>query len=226
MAALADAPLVTTAAAVAAVVVALLSLGSWVVLAAALAVAAWDGVAAAALLASIVAVAARLGSTGLSTLAGVQAVIGPAVMTGPAPAAASAALCAAALLLVSPAGLMAVPFGLAAGLVMAGPAASGLTAFGVRALAAAGCIELAYALARLPSNLARWRPAAAGIAAVLSVVLALGGRPAGGRWELSASELGIGVASAAVAAGLTAVAIVVARRQVSGETPEWSSGGD
>jgi hypothetical protein len=210
----ASASVVTTAATVAAALIALLSVGSWEVLAVLLAVVAWDSVAAGALLASTVALAARLGSTSLPALAGAQAVLGPAVMTRPPAAAASSAMVAAAILLVAPNGVRAIPFGLAAALLVAGPAAGDATAVAVRLLAAGGCVELAVAVGRV-DRLARWRPAAAGVAALLGVVLAFSARPPGGRWPVHATEVAVGAATAAVAAGLTAVAVVFGRRRMS-----------
>lgn len=91
-----------TAASVAAAVLAVLSRGDVIVLAALLALAAWRLPAVAAAVPALLATAWRWGSTSLEALAGAQAVIGPAGWTGPTPAAVSSWLAAAALVLAVP----------------------------------------------------------------------------------------------------------------------------
>jgi hypothetical protein len=109
-------------AAAAAAVLLLGSIGDGVVVVVLLAFAAAD--VAPALVALLVAGAAllRFGSSSLDALAGAQAVLGPGGVVGPARAAASTWLAAGALVLGAPGGLSAVPFGLAAGALVAGPA--------------------------------------------------------------------------------------------------------
>lgn len=91
-----------TAASVAALVLAVLSRGDVVVLAALLALAAWHLPAVGAVVPALLASAWRWGSTSLDALAGAQAVLGPAGWTGPAAAAASAWVAAVAVVLAAP----------------------------------------------------------------------------------------------------------------------------
>jgi hypothetical protein len=81
---------------------------------------AWAGTVA---VAAVVVGLARFGTTSLAGLAGVQAVLGPAVLVGPAVGAAASILAAAACVLAAPRGWRAWPVGALAGLVALGPAA-------------------------------------------------------------------------------------------------------
>ena len=71
--------------------------------------------------AAFTAVVLRWGSTSLAAIAGGQAVLGPAVAVGPWAAAVSTAAAAVALLCVAEPGPTAVPFGLAAALLVSWP---------------------------------------------------------------------------------------------------------
>lgn len=93
---------VRTGAAVAALVLAGLSRGDALVLAALLAVTAWR-LTALALIPALIASSWRWGSTSLDALAGAQAVLGPAGIVGPATAASASWLAAIAILLSVPA---------------------------------------------------------------------------------------------------------------------------
>jgi hypothetical protein len=162
------------AAAVAALVIALLSRGDALVLAGLLVLASWRLTAGAIIVPALVAASWRWGSTSLEALAGAQAVLGPAGLVGPERAATAAWLAAAALVLSVPArarsagpqlviGVVIAATGATAALVVAGPAAGGewwiravatITAVGGAALASAVrggreriCDVLAIALA-------------------------------------------------------------------------------
>lgn len=95
--------LVRGGAATAAVVLAVLSLGDALVLAAVLVIVAWR-LPALIVVPALLASSWRWGSTSLDALAGAQAVLGPAGLVGPGRAAAASWLVAAALVLSSPAG--------------------------------------------------------------------------------------------------------------------------
>lgn len=152
----------------AAVAVAVAGRGHGAVLAVLLAVvlASPVGIATAALAA--VATATRWGSSWLVAIGGAQAVLGPAVVVGPARAAASSALAAAALVVAVPgrtiAGALAV--GATAGFLFAGPA--GLDGVATRAGATLACSLLAYGIGQL-----RWRRVPAIVALVLAAGAAL-----------------------------------------------------
>lgn len=95
-------------------------------------------------------VLARWGTTSMSALAGLQAVLGPAGTTGDALGVASSWSCAAALLLAAagvPRRAAAAPLGLLAALVVAGPAVSELAHGGVRLGAAAVGVTVAVVVA-------------------------------------------------------------------------------
>ena len=122
-----------TGAAVAALVLAVLSRGDAVVLAGALAVVAWRP-AGLALIPAVVAGSWRWGSTSLEAVAGAQAVLGSAVTVGPTSAAVASGLAGAAVLLTAaqPAGddapppfLTAAAVGASVAVVAAGPAPGG-----------------------------------------------------------------------------------------------------
>lgn len=107
-----------TAVSVAAVVLAVLSRGDVVVLAALLVLAAWHLPAVGAVVPALLASGWRWGSTSLDALAGAQAVLGPAGWTGPAAAVASSWLAALALVLALPGRLARPAIGVAG---MGGP---------------------------------------------------------------------------------------------------------
>lgn len=90
------------AAGAAALVLAVLSRGDVLVLAALLALLAWRPLAVAALVPALVAGGWRWGSTSLEAISGAQAVLGPAGTVGPTAAAVSAWLAAVAVVLVTP----------------------------------------------------------------------------------------------------------------------------
>ena len=114
--------LVRRAAATAATALLLGSIGDGVVVALLLMLAAAD--VAPGVVASLAAAATvlRFGSSSLEALAGAQAVLGPGGVVGPTRAAASTWLAASALVLGAPGGLQAIPFGVAAGALVCGPA--------------------------------------------------------------------------------------------------------
>lgn len=98
-------PVITTirlGAGAAALVLAVLSRGDVLVLAALLALLAWRPLALAALVPALVAGGWRWGSTSLEAISGAQAVLGPAGTVGPTAAAVSAWLAAVAVVLVTP----------------------------------------------------------------------------------------------------------------------------
>lgn len=122
-----------TGAALAAVVLALLSRGDTSVLAVALVTAAWRP-AAVSVVVALLAASWRWGSTSLEAIAGAQSVLGPAVLVGPTSAAAAAGLAAVTLLLAAPrpisssaAGrlLVALASGSSVGVVLAGSGPGG-----------------------------------------------------------------------------------------------------
>jgi hypothetical protein len=162
----------------AATVVALLSRGDALVLAVLLGLAAFDLRAAAASALVALAVLARMGTTSLPALAGAQAVLGPAGASNPGLGALSAWLAALALVLVCPGGWTAVPFGMAAALVVNGPAATSFGALVVRVLAMVAFIDLALAAGRWwPKSVTR--PAGL-VSAGLAVVAGVAAAPPGG----------------------------------------------
>lgn len=163
---------VSLAAAAAASLLVLATKGDTVLLSALLGVAALSGAAGA--VAGIVALSQllRWGTTSLGAIAGAQAVLGPAAAVGSTPEALSAALSAAALILASPGGVTAVPFGLAAGAFAAGPAVGSMDDAVVRAAAGVAAVGLSVAagkwLPRRPSALAAGLVAAAAAATALT----------------------------------------------------------
>ena len=174
-----------TAAAAAALVLAVLSRGDVLVLAALLVIAAWRPWAL-AVVPAMLASAWRWGSTSLDALAGAQAVLGPAGFVGPAAAAAASWLAAAAVLASVPAarvGGMDVPnrdadapnlvlgplaVGAAAAAIVAGPAAGG--ELWIRLVATVVAAAAALAIARLRAS----RPRAGRAIDVVGVVAAGG----------------------------------------------------
>ena len=202
-------PVLRVAALGAASAVAVLSRGDALVLAVLLGVTAFDLASGTA--AGLVAVGtlARLGTTSLAAAAGAQSVLGPSGITGPPSAALSAWLGAAALVLASPPGWAALPFGLTAALVLEGPAATSPAALVVRVMAMVALVDCASASGRWLPRLVS-RPAAV-VCGALSLVLGLIASPPGAlntghavRWAA------IPEAVALVAAGVL-VALVVPR---------------
>jgi len=144
-----------TGAALAAVVLAVLSRGDTLSLAAALVVVAWRPAALSVVLA-LVATAWRWGSTSLEAIAGAQAVLGSAATVGPSGAATAAVLAALTLLLAAPRAispgaprrlLLALATGVAVGVVLAGPGPGG--DLWQRVVVSLGAACAAFELARL-----------------------------------------------------------------------------
>lgn len=107
----------------------------------------------------------RWGSTSLDAIAGAQSVLGPAGLVGSLGAAASAWFGGLALVLVSPGGLAAPAFGLAAAFAVAGPAVHSPVELVVRVAAAAIGVGLAVAAGRwAPPKVAQ--PVSLGLAVV------------------------------------------------------------
>ena len=157
------------AATAAAAVLLLGSIGDGAVVVFLLAMAAAD--AASVLVAVLVGAATvlRFGSSSLGALAGAQAVLGPGGVVGPARAAASTWLAAAALLVAAPGGLQAVPYGLAAGALVAGPAPRTPSDLLVRAGAALAGGGLGWAAGRWLPPSWMWGGVAVGAGAVALV---------------------------------------------------------
>jgi hypothetical protein len=115
---------------------------------------------------------ARFGTTSLAGVAGAQAVLGPAVFVGSSLGAVGSALAALACVAVAPRDWRGLPFGLLAGVVALGPAATGWGDGLVRALGALVGMGLVVCARRLP------RPtvtpmaalAAAGVGLLLAVI--------------------------------------------------------
>ncbi len=201
------------AAAAAALVLAVLSRGDALVLAALLAAAAWRPLPAVAVASALLATAWRWSSSSLEAIAGAQAVLGPAGWVGPGLAAAGSWLGAVALLAATPgfrdrrAQLVAgAASGAAAAVIVAGPAPGGDVWVRVVAGVAAAVIAV---------GVGRWRVGAARAAIALDAVslvaavaaLAAAAQEAGG-WAgtVSSSSAGEGLA---VAAGVTGVLVAV-----------------
>lgn len=151
----------------------LLSTGDAFLLAVLLGVAALDVLAGGTVAAVGVVLLARWGSSSLTAAAGAQAVLGPGFLVGPRPAAAAITLAAVSLVLVAPAGLVAVAFGAAAGLVAAGPSAGSIGDAAVRALGlGAGAAAGWFLVPRLPAwRVPRWTGPVTAAAAILLAVL-------------------------------------------------------
>lgn len=138
------------------------SAGHPLVLAVLLGVTAWSSVAGLAAVLAGLGASLRWASSSFAAFSGAQAVLGAGLVVGPPMAAAGAAIGAGALVLASPGGVASLPFGLAAALVVAGPAAVTPGSAAVRAVGALVCVGLAWASGRF---LAR------GVAGPLGVVL-------------------------------------------------------
>lgn len=159
---------------VGALAVALLSSGDVFLLALLLGVAAADVAAGAAAALAGVAVLARWGSSSLAALAGAQAVLGPGGAVAPALLAGSSWAAAGALAVAAPrARGPAAAFGLAAGLVVAGPAATSAAHLAFRAAGGIAGAVVALAAGRwLPAGVRSALALAAGTAAIALSVLA------------------------------------------------------
>jgi len=213
---------VRTGAAVAALVLAVLSRGDALVLAALLAVVAWRP-AALAVVPALLASSWRWGSTSLEALAGAQAVLGPAGIVGPAVAATASWLAAAAILLSVPShvGGMgrreagagapnrlvgAAAAGAAAAAVVAGPAPGGDVWIRVAGTVVAAMLALGIApLRRGHGRVSRTLDVAAVGAAAGALAAASRDAPA---WAgtIDGQALGRGVALAVAAVAVVAVA--------------------
>jgi len=123
-----------------------------------------------ACLASVV----RWGSSSLGAIAGAQAVLGPAGWTGDIAAVASAWCTAVALVAGAPAGpaLLALPFGVAAADVVAGPAPGGALAVRVLATAVAAALALAVSARLRSAGWARALDTGCVLAGALALLLA------------------------------------------------------
>ena len=121
------------------------------------------------------AVLGRWGTTSLSALAGLQAVVGPAGLRGTSLAAASSWVAASALVVVAatvPRRVPAAVLGLTAALVVAGPAITTASDAGIRVGAGAGAALAASLVAgRVPRRLAV--PTALTLAAASAVLAVL-----------------------------------------------------
>ena len=209
-----DLTLVRRAAVVAALVLATLSRGDALVLAALLAFAAWRVPSAAALVGALVASSWRWGSTSLEALAGAQAVLGPAGLVGPPAAAAASWLAAATVVLAAPrvpassprVGGMGGPAGASGAPNLVVAAACGATAAGVvagpapggglwvRVLATVVATLVALLAATVGARSTRWRSALDGAALGTAVAaLALVTRDAPG-WTFTVDRTAVGSA--------------------------------
>jgi hypothetical protein len=149
----------------------LTSSGDLFIVAALLGLAALDASAAALTGAAFVATLLRWDSSSLAALAGAQAVLGPAVVVAPIAASVSVAAATFAVLSAAPTGPWAVPFGLAAGVVAAGPAATSPSRFVIRAAAAAVAVGAALLLGQRVDATRRRRLGA--VAAAVAVATSL-----------------------------------------------------
>lgn len=167
---------VRPAAAVGAAAVLATAAGDGFVAAVLLAVAAggWAGLAAGLAVAATV---ARWGTADLGAVAGDQDVLGIAVAVGPTQAAVSSVLAALSLLGIAAVGdegidrrLLAVPAGLGAGALAAGPASTSAADLGARAGVAVLCVVLAAVLARdsVRRRIPRFAPAIVSLAALVA----------------------------------------------------------
>jgi hypothetical protein len=99
--------------------------------------------------------------------------LGPALAVGPVAAAVSAGAAAVALLCVATPGPSAVPFGVAAAVVVAGPAATSPTRFAIRVVAAiAGALLALVVTSRMSPQPRRRVGVAAGLLAVAAALVA------------------------------------------------------
>jgi hypothetical protein len=158
---------VQIAAVVAAAVLVATSTGDLVLLSVLLGLAALDLTAGAVAGLASAAVLARWGTSSLPALAGAQAVLGPAAIAGSGLEAAVSIAAAGALVLAAPLGLAAVPFGLTAAAVVAGPSLTTAGHAGLRAAAAVAAIGVAMLASRLlPAGPRRIGALVAGVGAL------------------------------------------------------------
>jgi hypothetical protein len=207
----------------AATVITILSRGDLIVLAIVLTIAAFDLVAGAAALLVALAVLARLGTTSLPAMAGAQAVLGPAGASAPGFGALSAWLGALALVLVSPIGWAAVPFGLTAALVVNGPAVTSWETLLVRGLAMIAFVDVALALRRW-WPVATTRPVGVALGAAALVAGLVAAPPGGPHIAHAMRTAAVPEAIALLAAGIVIVVAITRlapnlRRQVGHLAP-------
>ncbi len=223
--------LARTAAAGAALVLALSSRGDVLVLAAALGVVAARPLPAVALGVALVATGWRWGSTGLEDIAGAQAVLGPAGWVAPARAAVAAWLAAGVVVLTTPAWsegsspapgwrrwLVVAASGASAAVVVAGPAPGG--DLWVRPLAVVVALGLAVGVAQARGRWGTVRRVVDGLVVVVAgVALALVAAEAGawsGTLSVAAATEGLVVA---VAAAALATCVVLTRGRDGAQPP-------
>lgn len=227
--------LLRVAAATAAILLAVLSRGDAIVLALLLAAATWRPLPLLAIGTALAATSWRWGSTSLEAWSGAQAVLGPGGWVGPAGAAASSWLAALAVLLAATRPLevggmavglgdsgapnlvgvvLAAAAGVAAAVVVVGPAPGG--AIAARAVAAIVAVIAALGLSMLRARAGRGGRALDSVAAVSSVaalVLAsVDAPPWGGTADADAFVEGLALALAAAALTAVAMAAMGARR--------------
>lgn len=201
-----------TGAAVAAVVLAVVSRGDALTIAAMLGVAAWRP-SALSVVPALIASSWRWGSSSLEALAGAQGVLGPAMFVGPISAAAGTWLAGAAILLAIPdastagrarSALVTMAAGAASAAVVAGPGGEGLWVRGVViVLACVAAGGVARLRARRPST-ARALDLGAALAGAGALVAVSLRAP---RWPgtVDAEALGEGVVVALAAVALVSV---------------------
>lgn len=235
--------LVRGGAAAAAVVLAVLSQGDALALAAALLVVAWHPVAL-IVVPALVASSWRWGSTSLDALAGAQAVLGPAGLVGPARAAAVSWLAAVAVVLCSPASrapmhdaskeppvpaavlarrrprnglarLSALAVGATAADIVAGPSLGG--AWWLRLAATVLATGLALVVSRLRQKHPRPLDALAIAAGVMALVMVSGEAP---RW--SGTVDGDGVRAGLLLAVAVIAAATVGARAATAMRDRWA----
>jgi hypothetical protein len=161
----------------------------------------------------------RWGSTSLDALAGAQAVLGPAGGVGPTAAAAGAWLGALALVLAlgrRPDPVRALPAGLAAAAVLAGPAPGG--DLPIRVIVSVGAAAAAYGTGWLRAARPALDRAAAALAAAAGIAAVVAVAPDAPAWPPSA-ELADVWDGAVLAAGGALVAALALR--LGGRAP-WS----
>jgi len=169
-------PWLGLAAGVAATVLVVLATGDVLVLALTLAAVTGTRAAVGPVLVCL-SIGVRVGTVSLAAAAGAQSVLGPAGLTGPPLQATAAWVSCIALIVAAPSGPAAIPLGLTAGLVVAGPAVASLGDLVIRSGAAVTGVAVAVVAARrlarhLRSGAWSWAPAGAGSLAFLLAVAA------------------------------------------------------
>jgi hypothetical protein len=154
----------------AAAAVLLASTGDGLVAAVLLGLLAADALAGTVAAAAVLGGLARFGTTSLAGLAGAQAVLGPAVSVAPALGAAASGLAAVSVLAAAPPGWRGWPFGLLAGLIACGPAATSPADGLVRLAGVVGGVALAVLVPR-PAWV-RWPALGLSLAALVLAVSA------------------------------------------------------